>query len=139
MAQPTKRCAIYTRKSTEEGLEQGFNSLDVQREACENYILSQKAEGWRRVKTRYDDGGLSDGHMERPALRGLLRDIDAERIDIVVVYKFGRLRDPSRLRKARRAIQQAPRFIRVGHCLQYIEFHGAIDLERAVVLRAIRT
>ncbi|MEM6537552.1 MAG: recombinase family protein [Pseudomonadota bacterium] len=91
MASPIKRCAIYTRKSTEEGLEQEFNSLDAQREACENYILSQKAEGWRRVKTRYDDGGLSGGNMERPALKALLADIDAGRVDIVVVYKVDRL------------------------------------------------
>ena len=91
MAPPIKRCAIYTRKSTEEGLEQEFNSLDAQREACENYILSQKAEGWRLVKTCYNDGGLSGGNMERPALQALLADIDTGRIDIVVVYKVDRL------------------------------------------------
>ncbi len=86
-----KRCAIYTRKSTEEGLDQAFNSLDAQREACENYILSQKSEGWRAIKTKYDDGGLSGGNMERPALRALMQDIDDGKVDIVVVYKVDRL------------------------------------------------
>ncbi|MEO0399644.1 MAG: recombinase family protein [Pseudomonadota bacterium] len=85
-----KRCAIYTRKSTEEGLGQAFNSLDAQREACENYILSQKAEGWRAIRTRYDDGGLSGGNMERPALQALMQNIDDGKIDIVIVYKVDR-------------------------------------------------
>jgi len=86
-----KRCAIYTRKSTEEGLDQAFNSLDAQREACEAYIASQRHEGWRLVKTRFDDGGLSGGNMDRPALQALLAEIDAGRIDIIVVYKVDRL------------------------------------------------
>lgn len=86
-----KRCAIYTRKSTEEGLDQAFNSLDAQREACENFIRSQKAEGWRIIKTHYDDGGLSGGTMERPALKALLSDIADGRVDVVVVYKVDRL------------------------------------------------
>src|SRR5499433_1677926 len=86
-----KRCAIYTRKSSEEGLEQEFNSLAAQREACEAYILSQQHEGWVLSKTRYDDGGFSGGNMERPALQRLLADIRAGRIDIVVVYKVDRL------------------------------------------------
>lgn len=85
------RCAIYTRKSSEEGLEQAFNSLDAQREACSAYILSQAGEGWKEVKTQYDDGGYSGGSMDRPALRQLLRDISAGKIDIVVVYKVDRL------------------------------------------------
>jgi DNA invertase Pin-like site-specific DNA recombinase len=85
------RCAIYTRKSSEEGLEQSFNSLDAQREACEAYILSQRQEGWRVVETSYGDGGYSGGSMERPALRQLLADIDARKIDVVVVYKVDRL------------------------------------------------
>ncbi len=84
-------CAVYTRKSSEEGLEQDFNSLDAQREACEAYIKSQAGEGWRLVKTRYDDGGISGGTMERPALKSLLADIEARRVDIVVVYKVDRL------------------------------------------------
>ncbi len=84
-------CAVYTRKSSEEGLEQDFNSLDAQREACEAYIKSQAGEGWRLVRTRYDDGGISGGTMERPALKQLLADIEARRVDIVVVYKVDRL------------------------------------------------
>ena len=85
------RCAVYTRKSSEEGLEQEFNSLHAQREACEAYVASQKAEGWLLVPDRYDDGGFSGGTLERPALQRLLRDIEAGRIDIVVVYKIDRL------------------------------------------------
>ena len=85
------RCAVYTRKSSEEGLEQEFNSLDAQREACEAYIASQKAEGWLLVPDRYDDGGISGATLERPALQRLLADIEAQRIDVVVVYKIDRL------------------------------------------------
>ncbi len=86
-----QRCAIYTRKSSEEGLEQEFNSLHAQREACEAYIKSQKHEGWELVKTAYDDGGISGGTMERPALQSLLADIKANKVDIIVVYKVDRL------------------------------------------------
>ena len=86
-----KRCAIYTRKSSEEGLEQEFNSLAAQREACEAYIRSQQHEGWVLARNRYDDGGFSGGSMERPALQELLADIRARRIDILVVYKVDRL------------------------------------------------
>lgn len=85
------RCAIYTRKSSEEGLDQEFNSLDAQRESAEAYIASQKAEGWMALSTRYDDGGFSGGSMERPALERLLRDIEAGKIDCIVVYKVDRL------------------------------------------------
>jgi DNA invertase Pin-like site-specific DNA recombinase len=85
------RCAIYTRKSTEEGLEQNFNSLDAQREACAAFVQSQKHEGWTAVPTSYDDGGYSGGTMERPALQRLLADIEARRIDVIVVYKVDRL------------------------------------------------
>lgn len=85
------RCAIYTRKSSEEGLEQSFNSLHAQREACEAYVLSQKHEGWKVIATPYDDGGFSGGNMERPGLKQLLADIAAAKIDIVVVYKVDRL------------------------------------------------
>ena len=85
------RCAIYTRKSSEEGLDQDFNSLDAQREACEAYIASQKHEGWKMLTARYDDGGISGGTLERPALQQLMADIDAGRIDMVVVYKIDRL------------------------------------------------
>ena len=85
------RCAVYTRKSSEEGLEQEFNSLDAQREACEAYIASQKPEGWLLVPDRYDDGGISGATLERPALQRLLADIEAGRVDVVVVYKIDRL------------------------------------------------
>jgi site-specific DNA recombinase len=85
------RCAIYTRKSSEEGLEQDFNSLDAQREACEAYVLSQKHEGWTVLPDRYDDGGFSGGNMERPGLVRLLDDIRAKRVDVIVVYKVDRL------------------------------------------------
>jgi site-specific DNA recombinase len=88
---PIRRCAIYTRKSSEEGLEQDFNSLHAQREACEAFIKSQAGEGWRLVKTAYDDGGLSGATMERPALQRLLSDINQGLIDVVVVYKVDRL------------------------------------------------
>src|SRR6266436_6469913 len=86
-----RRCAIYTRKSSEEGLEQEFNSLHAQREACEAFIKSQAGEGWRLVRTHYDDGGLSGATMERPALQRLMADIDNRLVDAVVVYKVDRL------------------------------------------------
>src|SRR5208282_2669825 len=94
MEQPNstvRRCAVYTRKSSEEGLEQGFNSLHAQRDACESFIKSQAGEGWRLVRTAYNDGGLSGGSMERPALQRLLADIRDKLIDAVVVYKVDRL------------------------------------------------
>lgn len=85
------RCAIYTRKSSEEGLEQGFNSLDAQREACAAYILSQASEGWQLIAQEYDDGGISGGTLQRPALQQLLADVAAGKVDIIVVYKVDRL------------------------------------------------
>src|SRR5882724_6316277 len=86
-----RRCAIYTRKSSEEGLEQDFNSLDAQRESCEAFIRSQKHEGWVCLSELYDDGGISGGTLERPALKRLLAEIEADRVDAVVVYKVDRL------------------------------------------------
>lgn len=91
MPNPVKRCAIYTRKSSEEGLEQEYNSLDAQRDAGEAFIRSQKHEGWKASKETYDDGGISGGHMERPGLQRLLNDIKIGKIDVVVVYKVDRL------------------------------------------------
>ena len=85
------RCAIYTRKSSEDGLEQAFNSLDAQREACAAYIASQKHEGWVMLPDRYDDGGLSGGTLDRPALQRLLDDVQSGRVDRIVVYKIDRL------------------------------------------------
>ncbi|MCW5883305.1 MAG: recombinase family protein, partial [Anaerolineae bacterium] len=86
-----RRCAVYTRKSSDEGLEQAFNSLDAQRDACEAYVASQKAEGWILVPDHYDDGGFSGGTMDRPALKRLLDDVETGRVDVVVVYKIDRL------------------------------------------------
>lgn len=88
---PLVRCAVYTRKSTEEGLEQEFNSLDAQREAGEAFVASQRAEGWTCLPDRYDDGGFTGGNMDRPALRRLMADIEAGKIDCIIVYKVDRL------------------------------------------------
>jgi hypothetical protein len=85
------RCAVYTRVSTEHGLEQEFNSLDNQREASETYVKSQAHEGWKLIRIHYDDGGYSGGSMDRPALERLLDDVRAHRIDVIVVYKVDRL------------------------------------------------
>jgi site-specific DNA recombinase len=85
------RCAIYTRKSSEEGLEMSFNSLDAQREACQAFIVSQRHEGWRALQSHYDDGGYSGGTLERPALQRLLEDVEAGKVDTIVVYKIDRL------------------------------------------------
>jgi site-specific DNA recombinase len=91
MASTIRRCAIYTRKSSEEGLEQDYNSLHAQREACEAFIRSQAGEGWRLIKTAYDDGGFSGAGMERPGLQQLLVNIREGLVDTVVVYKVDRL------------------------------------------------
>ena len=90
-ATKTVRCAIYTRKSTEHGLELEFNSLDAQRDACEAYIKSQASQGWRALPQHYDDPAYSGGNLDRPALQQLLKDIDAGRVDVIVVYKIDRL------------------------------------------------
>ena len=86
-----RRCAVYTRKSTEEGLDREFNTLDAQRYACEAFVASQRAEGWVLVPERYDDGGFTGGNLDRPALQRLLVDIDRGEIDVIVVYKIDRL------------------------------------------------
>ena len=88
---PRRRCALYTRKSTEEGLDKAFNSLDAQREACAAYVMSQQHEGWTLLPDVYDDGGYSGGSMERPALKQLHGDVRAGKVDVVVVYKIDRL------------------------------------------------
>jgi hypothetical protein len=116
MTAPGRRCAVYTRKSSEEGLEQEFNSLDAQREACEAFIRSQRGEGWRLIETAYDDGGLSGGTLERPALKRLFADIAQHRVDTVVVYKVDRLcgtalgsgGQPRRVRSSRRGQRPLP-------------------------------
>ena len=140
MSKPVRRCALYTRKSSEEGLEQDFNSLDAQREACAAYVRSQAGEGWRALDTRYDDGGFSGGSMERPALKRLLADIAAGKVDVVVVYKIDRLtRGARRLRPHRRAVRPAQRQLRQRHPgVQHHQQHGPADAERAALLRAVR-
>src|SRR5688500_9888895 len=85
------RCALYTRKSSEEGLDQAFNSLHAQREACAAYVASQRQQGWQTLAAAYDDGGFSGGSLERPALQRLLADVAGGRVDVVVVYKVDRL------------------------------------------------
>ena len=90
-APTTIRCAIYTRKSTEEGLKQDFNSLDAQRDAATAYVRSQAGEGWKPLPEFYDDGGFTGANMQRPALRRLLADVEAKKVDCVVVYKVDRL------------------------------------------------
>jgi len=90
-ARTTVRCAIYTRKSTEEGLSQEFNTLDAQRDAALSYVASQRSAGWIALSERYDDGGFTGGNVDRPALRRLLADIEAGKVDCVVTYKLDRL------------------------------------------------
>jgi DNA invertase Pin-like site-specific DNA recombinase len=85
------RCAVYTRKSTEDGLEQEFNSLDAQYEACAAYALSQRHEGWEVLPDRYDDGGFSGGNMQRPGMSRLMADVAAGKVDIILLYKIDRL------------------------------------------------
>ena len=110
------RCAIYTRKSTEHGLELEFNSLDAQREACEAYIKSQIHEGWKALPKRYDDPAYSGGNLDRPALQKLLEDIDAGPIDVVVVYKIDRLtRSLADFAKLVEALRQKGHFVCGGH------------------------
>ncbi len=112
----TRRCAVYTRKSSEEGLEQNFNSLHAQREACEAFVKSQASEGWKLVKTAYDDDGLSGGTMERPALKLLLADIGEGLVDVVVVYKVDRLtRSLADFGQDGRTVRCAWNLVRRGH------------------------
>ena len=134
------RCAIYTRKSSEEGLEQDFNSLDAQREACAAYVLSQASEGWKLLPEQYDDGGMSGGTLERPALQRLLADVEAGRIDIIVVYKVDRLtRSLLDFAKLVEAFDAAGRQLCLGHpVVQHHDQHGAADPQHAAVIRPVR-
>ncbi len=91
LGRPSVRAVVYTRKSSGEGLDQEFNSLDAQYEACTAYIASQRHEGWKLVKQRFDDGGVSGGTMDRPALKALLDEVDKGLVDMIVVYKIDRL------------------------------------------------
>jgi len=113
MTKKRLRCAVYTRKSTEEGLDQDFNSLDAQREACEAYVKSQLHEGWALLRDRYDDGGYSGGSMSRPALTRLLAEVRAGRVDVIVVYKVDRLT---------RALSDFARLVEIfdSHCVSFV-------------------
>ena len=112
------RCAVYTRKSSEEGLEQEFNSLHAQREACEAYIASQRSEGWVLVRDQYDDGGISGGTLDRPGLKRLLADIEDGLVDVVVVYKIDRLcAVADGFLQAGRGVRPQRRDLRLGHAV----------------------
>ena len=128
-----QRCAIYTRKSSEEGLEQEFNSLAAQCEACEAFIRSQRNEGWVLVRARYDDGGFSGGSLERPALQHLLADIRAGLIDIVVVYKVDRLiRSLADFARLVELFDAGGCVVRLGDAaIQHDELDGAPDAQFA--------
>ena len=135
-----RRCAIYTRKSSEEGLEQEFNSLHAQREACEAFIKSQAGEGWRLIRTHYDDGGLSGATMERPALKRLMADIAKGLIDAVVVYKVDRLtRSLADFAKMVEVSITAAPLSSHDPAIQYHRFDGPPNIERLAVVRTVRT
>ena len=137
---PVVRCAIYTRKSTEEGLEQSFNTLQAQRESAEAYILSHKQESWHTVPTVYNDGGFSGASLERPALKQLLADIEAHRIDCVVVYKVDRLsRSLLDFTRLLSLFRQAWRKLRLGDArLPYQHLHGPAHAEYPALVCALR-
>ena len=135
------RCAIYTRKITEEGLDQAFNSLDAQRDSCEAYVVSQRAEGWILVPDRYDDGGFSGSNLDRPALRRLLADIEAGRVDVVVVYKIDRLSralmDFAKLVEV--FDQHSVTFVSVTQSFNTTTSMGRLTLNILLSLRSVRT
>ena len=123
------RCAVYTRVSTEHGLDQEFNSLDAQYDAASAYIKSQAHAGWTLIRSRYDDGGYSGGSTDRPDLQRLLDDIRARKIDVIVVYKVDRLtRSLADFRQASRTLRCPPRVIRLGHpAVQHHDLDGAAN------------
>ena len=134
------RCAVYTRKSTEEGLEQEFNSPRRPARGLRGLHRSQRSEGWVLVRDRYDDGGFSGGTLERPALKRLLADIEDGLVDVVVVYKIDRLSPlADGLRQAGRGVRRARRDLRLGHAVvQHHDLHGAADAEHPALLRPVR-
>ena len=136
----TIRCAIYTRKSSEEGLEQEFNSLQAQREACEAFITSQRHEGWVCLPKTYADGGFSGATIDRPGLQQLLADLTAGRVDIVVVYKIDRLtRSLADFAKIVEILDARGASLRFGDAaVQHDDLDGALDPECSVVLCAVR-
>jgi site-specific DNA recombinase len=132
------RCAIYTRKSHEEGLEQEYNSLDAQRDSAINYINSQRHEGWVGLPERYDDGGFSGGNMERPAIKRLFTDIEKGLIDVVVVYKIDRLsRSIADFVRMMEFFEKHSVVFRHAE-LQHSEFDGQADAQHSSFLRAVR-
>ena len=136
---PMVRCAIYTRKSTEEGLDQDFNSLHAQREAAEAFIRSQKHAGWTLISKHYDDGGFTGGNLDRPALQQLLADIEAHRLDCIVVYKVDRL-SRSLLDFARlvdRFDQHAVSFVSVTQQFNTTTSLGRLTLNILLTFRAV--
>ena len=127
----TIRCAIYTRKSSEEGLQQEFNSLQAQREACEAFIDSQRHEGWVCLRAAYDDGGFSGATMDRPALKQLLADVKAGRVDTIVVYKIDRLtRSLADFAKIVEILDTRGVLCFGDAAVQYDDLDGALDRRR---------
>ena len=134
------RCAIYTRKSTEERLDLEFNSLDAQRDAAESFIASQKSEGWVCLPKRYDDGGFSGGNLDRPAYNELMKDIEAGEVDCVIVYKVDRLsRSLFDFAQTMKAFDASRSFLCLcNSAVQYDQFDGATDTEHSAVLCTVR-
>ena len=139
MSKPPVRCAIYTRKSSEEGLDQEFSSLDAQREAGEAYIKSQAHEGWVCLPRHYNDGGFTGGNMERPALRRLLADIETGKVDCVVVYKVDASAGRCSTSPADGGFRQEAARLRLGDpAVQYGHVHGQAGVECLALLRPVR-
>lgn len=134
------RCAIYTRKSTEEGLDQQFNSLDAQREACSAYVASQRQEGWKLLPEFYDDGGFSGGNMYRPGLTQLLVEVKAGRVDVIIVYKVDRLtRSLADFAKIVEVLDAAgASFVSVTQSFNTTTSMGRPDAQCAAVVCAVR-
>ena len=134
------RCAIYTRVSTDQGLEQDFNSLDAQYDASQAYIRSQAHAGWTLLRAKYDDGGFSGGNTDRPALQRLLEDVGAGKIDVIVVYKVDRLtRSLADFAKLVELFDSAQCIVCLGYAaVQYHHIHGPADAQCLIVLCPIR-
>ena len=137
---PRKRCAIYTRKSTDEGLDQDYNSLEAQRDAGLAFVASQRHEGWTAVQDGYDDGGYSGGNLDRPALKRLMADIEDGRVDIVVVYKIDRLTRslPDFAKLVDVFDRNGVSFVSVTQQFNTTTSMGRLTLEHPAVLRAVR-
>lgn len=140
MAEKLRRCAVYTRKSTEDGLDQEFNSLDAQFEACTAYAQSQRHEGWSLVKDRYDDGGFSGGNMERPGLKRLLADIETGKVDIVLLYKIDRLtRSLTDFARIVEVLDRAEAsFVSITQSFNTTTSIGAAHAQHAALIRPVR-